>query len=77
MSKHGYPLKRLISFSPENLPESKEEKNLATFQPTWVSEVPWIKDSKFKGKKTAFCTACNLDFKTGHRFLLLMGINYK
>ena len=70
------PSKRLISFSPENLPESKEEKNLATFQPTWVSEFPWIKDSKFKGKN-AFCTSCNLDFKIGHRFLLLMGINYK
>ena len=44
------PSKRLISFSPENLPESKEEKNLATFQPTWVAEFPWIKDSKFEGK---------------------------
>ena len=42
------PSKRLISFSPENLPESKEEKNLATFQPTWVSEFPWIKDSREK-----------------------------
>ena len=48
------PSKRLISFPPENLPESKEEKNLATFQPTWVSEFPWIKDSKFKGKKMRF-----------------------
>ena len=27
------PTKQLISFSPENLPKSKEEKNLATFQP--------------------------------------------
>ena len=48
------PSKRLISFSPENLPKSKEEKNLATFQPTWVSKFPWIKDSKFKGKKLRF-----------------------
>ena len=73
------PSKQLISFSPENLPspEKKNPKNLATFQPTWVSEFPWIKDSKFKGKKYAFCTSCNIDFKIGHRFLLLMGINYK
>ena len=28
------PSKQLTSFSPENLPESKEEKNLATFEPT-------------------------------------------
>ena len=70
------PSKRLISFSPETS-ESKEEKNLVSFQPTWVSEFPWIKDSKLKGKNYAFCTSCNIDFKIGHRFLLLMGINYK
>ena len=48
------PSIRLTSFSPENLPKSSEEKNLATFQPTWVSEFPWIKDSKFKGEKMCF-----------------------
>ena len=47
------------------------------FQPTWESSFPWIKDSKLKGKSYAFCTSCNIDFKIGHRFLPLMGINYK
>ena len=73
------PSKQLISFSPENLPspEKTKHKNLDTFQPTWVSECPWIKDSKLKGKKYVFCTSCIIYFKIGHRFLLLMGINYK
>ena len=68
------PSKRLIAFSHENFPSPKSKKNLATFQPIWVSEFPWIKDSKLKGKNYAFCSSCNTDFKIGHRFLLLMGI---
>ena len=61
------PSKRLISFPPENLPSPKRKEYLATFQFTWVSEFPWIKDSKLKGKNYVFCnTSCNMDFKIGH-----------
>ena len=58
-------------------PESKEEKNSATFQPTWVSEFPWIKDSKFKGGKMCFVLPVIWILKLVTGFLLLMGINYK
>ena len=61
------PSKRLYSFSPENLPSPKRKKYLATFQPTWVSEFPWLKDSKLKGGgEYAICTSCKMDSKVDH-----------